>query len=206
MKLSIRDQNGGQQGEHETAFQPVEPDKGQQAVHDVVVAYRANQRMGTACTKTRSEVAGVNKKPWPQKGPGRARHGSRESPSWVSGGVVFGPKPRDFSKKVNKATRRLALRKALTERIQAEDVVLIEDVALETPKTKGFIAVLDALGLEGTLLFVHAGDNDNLRLASRNVPGVEVTTGDILNTYDVLRYDKLVVTKPAWEQLGQRLK
>lgn len=206
MKLLIRDQNGGQQGEHELAFQPVAADKGQQAVHDVVVAYRANQRMGTACTKTRAEVAGVNKKPWRQKGTGRARHGSRKSPIWVGGGVVFGPKPRDFSKKVNKATRRLALRKALTERIQAEDVVLVEDVALETPKTKGFLAVLDALGLEGSLLFVHAGDNENLRLASRNVPGVEVTTGDLLNTYDVLRYDKLIVTKPAWEQIEQRLK
>jgi large subunit ribosomal protein L4 len=206
MKLSIRDQKGSPAGELEVGFPLVEAGKGDQAVHDVVVAYQAAQRMGTACTKTRSEVAGVNKKPWRQKGTGRARHGTRKSPIWVGGGVVFGPKPRDFSKKVNKATRKLALRKALTERLQSGDVLLVDDLKFEAPKTKGFLAVLDALEVEGSLLVVHAGDNDHLLLSARNVPGVDVTIGDSLNTYDVLRYDKLIVTQAAWEQIEQRLK
>ena len=206
MKLSIRDQNGGPAGELEVGFPLVEAGKGDQAVHDVVVAYQANQRRGTACTKTRAEVTGVNKKPWRQKGTGRARHGTRKSPIWVGGGVVFGPKPRDFSKKVNQATRKLALRKALTERLQGGDVVLVNELRFEAPKTKRFLAVLDALEVEGSLLVVHAGDNLPLLLSARNVPGVDVTTGDTVNTYDVLRYDKLIVTQAAWEQIEQRLK
>src|SRR5262245_24143258 len=116
MKLTVKDINGNQQGELEVKFELVEGGRGTQAVHDTVVAYQAAQRSGTACTKTAGEVAGTNKKPWRQKGTGRARAGSHQSPLWVGGGVVFGPRPRDFSKKVNTKTKQLALRKALTER------------------------------------------------------------------------------------------
>src|SRR5712672_3721405 len=112
MNLTIKDIKGNDQGELEIKFSLIENGKGTQAVHDVVVAYRANQRMGTACTKTAGEVAGTNKKPWRQKGTGRARAGSFQSPLWRGGGVVFGPKPRDFGKKITKATKQLALRKA----------------------------------------------------------------------------------------------
>src|SRR5438552_13832251 len=132
----------------------IEDGKGTQAVHDTVVAYQANQRMGTACTKTMGEVAGSGKKPWRQKGTGRARAGSFASPLWRGGGVVFGPKPRDFSKKVSRKTRQLALRKALSERLRAGDVILIDDLKLESPKTKEFIGVLSDLKCEGSTLIV----------------------------------------------------
>src|SRR5262252_101868 len=139
MKLTIKDTKGNDQGELEVKFPLVENVKGTQAVHDVVVAYQAAQRMGTACTKNVGEVAGTNKKPWRQKGTGRARAGSFQSPLWRGGGVVFGPKPRDFGKKVGRKTKQLALRKALSERLRAGDVVLIEDLKLDSPKTKEFI-------------------------------------------------------------------
>src|SRR5213083_910755 len=119
MKLTIKDTKGQDQGELEVKFPLIEDGKGTQAVHDAVVAYQAAQRSGTACTKNVGEVSGSNKKPWRQKGTGRARAGSHQSPLWSGGGVVFGPKPRDFTKKVTKSTRQLALRKALTERLNA---------------------------------------------------------------------------------------
>src|SRR5258706_15461666 len=147
MKLTIRDTKGNNQGELEVKFPLIEDGRGTQAVHDVVVAYRAAQRMGTACTKTMGEVAGSGKKPWRQKGTGRARAGSFASPLWRGGGVVFGPKPRDFSKKVSRNTRQLALRKALSERLRAGDVVLLDDLKLDSAKTKEIIDVISKLGI-----------------------------------------------------------
>src|SRR5215510_1902965 len=138
MKLSVKNSQGKAQGELEVKFAVIEDGKGTQAVHDTVVAYRAGQRSGTASTKTAGEVAGTNKKPWRQKGTGRARAGSFQSPLWVGGGVVFGPKPRSFAKKVNARTKQLALRKALSERLKAGDVVVVEDLKLDSPKTKDF--------------------------------------------------------------------
>ncbi|HPC61554.1 MAG TPA: 50S ribosomal protein L4 [Verrucomicrobiota bacterium] len=205
MKLTIRDIKGNQQGELEVAFPLVENGKGTQAVHDVVVAYQAAQRMGTACTKTMGEVAGTGKKPWRQKGTGRARAGSFQSPLWRGGGVVFGPKPRDFSKKVTRKTRQLALRKAVSERLRAGDVVVVDELKLASPKTKEFQAVLKALDLKGTTLVVAAAPDRNLTLASRNLPNVALATGESVNTYDVLRPDKLVFTRAAFEQLEKRL-
>jgi large subunit ribosomal protein L4 len=205
MKLKVKDIEGKSQGELEVKFPLIEAGKGTQAVHDTVVAYQAAQRMGTAHTKTMGEVAGSGKKPWRQKGTGRARAGSFASPLWRGGGVVFGPKPRDFAKKVNSRTRQLALRKALTERLKAGDVVIISELKLGSPKTKDFIGVLSALELKGSALIVAQETDRNLTLASRNVPNVSVTTGDSLNTYDVLRPDKLVFTKDAFEKVEARL-
>src|SRR6266516_6186580 len=145
MKLTIKDTKGNDQGELEVSFPLIEDGRGTQAVHDVVVAYQAAQRMGTACTKNVGEVAGSNRKPWRQKGTGRARAGSFASPLWRGGGVVFGPKPRDFSKKVSRKTRQLALRKALSERLRAGDVILVDDLKLSSPRTKEFIGVLSDL-------------------------------------------------------------
>src|SRR5213594_3025804 len=139
MKLTVKDIKGSDQGELEIQFPLVEDGRGTQAVHDVVVAYQAAQRSGTASTKTVGEVAGTNKKPWRQKGTGRARAGSFQSPLWRGGGVVFGPKPRDFGRKVSKSTRQLALRKALTERLRAGDVVVVDELKLDSPKTKDFL-------------------------------------------------------------------
>jgi len=205
MKISIKDIKGKSQGELEVKFELVEDGKGTQAVHDTVVAYRAAQRMGTACTKNVGEVSGSNKKPWRQKGTGRARAGSFQSPLWVGGGVVFGPKPRDFTKKVNSKTKQLALRKALSERLKAGDVVVVDDLKLGSPKTKDFVGVLSALDLKGTALFVSQDVDKNLSLASRNVAKVTLATSDTLNTYDVLRSDKLVFTKGAFEKVEARL-
>src|SRR5512144_414277 len=138
MKLTIKDIKGNDQGELEVKFPLIEGGKGTQAVHDTVVAHQAAQRSGTASTKTMGEVAGTGKKPWRQKGTGRARAGSFASPLWRGGGVVIGPKPRDFAKKVSRKTRQLALRKALSERLTAGDVLLIDDLKLEAAKTKAF--------------------------------------------------------------------
>jgi large subunit ribosomal protein L4 len=205
MKLTIKDIEGKDQGELEVKFQLVEDGRGTQAVHDVVVAYQAAQRMGTACTKTMGEVAGTGKKPWRQKGTGRARAGSFQSPLWRGGGVVFGPKPRDYTKKVSRSTKQLALRKALTERLKAGDVVVVEELKLNSPKTKEFLRLLGALQLQGSTLVIAPGVEQNLTLASRNVPEVELTTSESLNTYQVLRFDKLVFTRAAFEKVEQRL-
>ena len=205
MKIAIKNIEGKSQGELEVKFLLIENGKGTQAVHDAVVAHQAAQRMGTACAKTVGEVAGSNKKPWKQKGTGRARAGSVRSPLWAGGGVVFGPRPRDFSKKISRKTRSLALRKALSERLKAGDVVLVDDLKLASPKTKDFIGVISALELKGTTLIVSSGTDRNLTLASRNIPTVALATSDSLNTYDVLRPDKLLFTKSAFEKVSDRL-
>jgi large subunit ribosomal protein L4 len=206
MKLAIKDTKGNNQGDFEVRFALVEGAKGTQAVHDVVTAYMAAQRSGTACTKTMGEVAGSGKKPWRQKGTGRARAGSFQSPLWRGGGVVFGPKPRDYTKKVSKGTRQLALRKALTERLNSGDVVLVDEIGLAAPKTKEFVGILAALQVKGSALVVAAAPDRNLLLACRNLKAVELTTSDSLNTYQVLRADKLVFTRGAFEKIEDRLK
>lgn len=207
MKLVVKDNQGQPAGELEVGFALVEDGRGTQAVHDYVVAHLANRRSGTASTKTMGEVAGSGKKPWRQKGTGRARAGSFQSPLWVGGGITFGPKPRDFGKKVPKTARTLALRKAMSERLKAGDVVLVDDLKLASHKTKEFIALLQALELaDKKVLVVCQGGNRELSLASRNVPGIAITTGRELNTYQTLCYDKLLFTRPAFAQVEERLK
>jgi len=206
MKLSVKDSQGKDQGEYALSIALIENGRGTQAVHDEVTAYRAGQRSGTACTKTMGEVAGTGKKPWRQKGTGRARAGSFASPLWGGGGIVFGPKPRDFSKKVNRSAKRLALLKALGERIKSGDVQLVSEIKLADHKTKSFVGALKNLVSSKTTLVLVDRVDDNLGRASRNVAGVEVSTGALVNTYQLLRSDKLVVTKAAMAQLEERLK
>ena len=205
MKLPILDNSGSTKAEVEIGFELIEDGSGTQAVHDAVVAYNAAQRSGTACAKTVGEVSGTNKKPWRQKGTGRARAGSTQSPLWPGGGVVFGPRPRDFTKKVNKRVRSLALRKALTERIKAGDVAVIEEFKLATHKTKEFLAVLNGLKLLGRTVLVVSNENKNLSIASRNVQEVELTSGEKLNTYNTLLCDKLIFTRAALAKVALRL-
>ncbi len=208
MKVTVKAKDGKDTGEHEVAFDVLENAKGTQAVHEVVTAYRAAQRSGTAKTKDRSEVAGTGKKPWRQKGTGRARVGSRRNPIWRGGGVAHGPRPRDYSKKINQKTRKLALRKALGERIKDGDVIVVDDLALETKRTKDFIRMMVELQVEEntTVLLVDDAGNENLRLGSRNVPGVDTETGATLNTYQVLLYDKLIFSRDAFQAVEGRLK
>ena len=205
MKLTVKNLSGADAGELEVKLPVIDDGRGTQAVHDTVVAYQAAQRMGTACTKNVGDVNGTNKKPWRQKGTGRARAGSFASPLWRGGGVVFGPKPRDFSKKVNVQTRQLALRKAFSERLKAGEVTVVDDFKLDAPKTKVFLQALAALQLNGSTLVVVADDNQNLMLASRNVEACSVATADTLNTYQLLLPKNLVFTRGAFEKFELRL-
>jgi large subunit ribosomal protein L4 len=207
MKLEVKDLSGKSAGDLEVSFQIIENNSATQAVHDTVVAYQAAQRSGTACAKTRGEVNGTKKKPYRQKGTGKARAGSFQSPIWVGGGVVFPPRPRDFRKKVNRQTRQLALRKALSERLKGGDVLVVDAWTVETHKTKEFEKLRMGLDIltKSALLVSESADNKNLTLACRNIPDVELTTSDTLNTYQVLRYDKIVISKGAFEKLQQRI-
>ncbi|MCK6500124.1 MAG: 50S ribosomal protein L4 [Nitrospira sp.] len=205
MNIQISDLQGNKVSERAVAFEIIENARGTQAVKDTVVAHLAARRQGTRSTKTAGEVAGTNKKPWRQKGTGRARHGSFQSPIWVGGGVVFGPRPHDFSVKVNAKVRKLALRKAVSERLKGGDIIVLSDLKLESPRTKDFVKAVGPLKvLEGSLLIVADADR-NLRLAARNVPGVKTTTGEDLNAYLTLWPDKLVFTESAFRKLENRL-
>jgi large subunit ribosomal protein L4 len=206
MKISVLSPSGAPAGDHEVGFEVIENGRGTQAVHDAVVARNAGHRRGTAATKTMGEVAGTGKKPWRQKGTGRARAGSFASPLWRGGGVTHGPQPRDFSKKVNQKVKHLALRKALSERLKAGDVLIVEDIQLASPKTREVVALVDKLDLNGkTSLFVIAGENRNVELGARNLVGASVITGTRIDTYEVLKHDKLVFTKAAFQQVEARL-
>ncbi len=205
MKLAIKNSQGNPAGELDVKFELIENGRGTQAVHDAVVAYMAGRRRGTAATKRVGEVAGTNKKPWRQKGTGRARAGSFRSPLWRGGGVTHGPQPRDFSKKVNKKVGTLAFRKALSERLKAGDVIIVDNLTLAVGKTKEFVRVLDQLGIDGTALVVIGGPDRNIELASRNLALVGLSTGTNVNTYEILRYDKLVFTQDAFTQVESRL-
>ena len=206
MKLAIKDLKGNPAGELDVTFEVIETGRGTQAVHDTVVAFMAGQRSGTASAKTMGEVNGSGKKPWRQKGTGRARAGSFASPLWRGGGVVHGPKPRDFSKKVNKKVAKLSLRKALSERLKAGDILVVDEFKLVAPKSKEFAGVLRNLGVDGgTVLVVVAGADDAIERASRNILGVGLATATTVNTYELLRYDKLVFTKEAFAKVEARL-
>ncbi len=170
-------------------------------VHQCVVAYLANQRSGTASTKSRSEVRGSGKKLYRQKGTGRARVGDARSPIRVHGGVAFGPKPRSFRQHTPKQVRRLGLKSALADRFQNEQCILIEDFNLERPRTKDIVSLLDALNLVGKVLFVLDEHSPNIYLSLRNIPKVNSCTWDNLNIYQVLWHDKLVITERAAEKL-----
>jgi large subunit ribosomal protein L4 len=207
MKLAIVNLAGAAAGEMEIADDLlIKNAKGTQAVHDAVVAYLANQRLGTAKTKQMGEVAGTGKKPWKQKGTGRARAGSFQSPLWRGGAVVFGPRPRDYSLKVPKKLKTLAFRKALSERLLAGDVMVVDDLKLDNHKTKPFVAALKKLASAKTTLLVSDPVDDNLKLASRNLPSVVVERADSVNVYQLLRFDKIVVTKSALEKLQARMR
>jgi large subunit ribosomal protein L4 len=207
MKLSVMNWNGGAAGEAEIADALLIQDgKGTQALHDAVVGIRANQRLGTAKTKQMGEVAGSGKKPWKQKHTGRARAGSFQSPLWRGGAVVFGPQPRDYAKKIPKKVKTLALRKALSERLRAGDVIVVDAVKLTTHKTREFVSGLRKVGVQdATALVVTEAVDRNLRLAARNVPGVAVEPADSVNVVALLQADKIVATRAALEKLAARM-
>jgi len=183
-----------------------EEQKGRQAVHDVVVALQAARRSGTACVKTKADVALSGRKPWRQKGTGRARAGYFSSPVWVGGGVAHGPKPRDYSKDVPKKVRKLAFRKALSARILAGDVLVVEAFAVKEPKTKQFVSLLaDAAKDARKTLIVGSQFDEATYKAARNVQTSLLATASDVNTEQLLAFDKIIVTRDAVAQLAERL-
>ena len=173
-------------------------------VHQCVVAYLANQRSGTASTKSRSEVRGSGRKLYRQKGTGRSRVGDARSPIRVHGGVAFGPKPRSYRQHTPKQVRRLGLKSAIADSFQNEQCILIEDFNLDQPRTKDMVSVLNALNLEGKVLFILDEHSPNIYLSIRNIPQVNCCTWDKLNIYQVLWHDKLVITERAAEKLQEK--
>lgn len=205
MKISVINTAGAAKGEIEIADELlIKNGKGTQAVHDTVTAYRANQRLGTHKAKQMGEVHGSGKKPWRQKGTGRARAGSFQSPLWRGGAVVFGPRPRDYSIKVPAKVKALAFRKALSERLIAGDVVVVDELKVTSPKTKDFVGLVSKLVTGATLVVTDAVDK-NLKLAARNVPSILVEPADSVNTYELLRFDKIVATKAGFAKLAARV-
>ncbi|UCF10473.1 MAG: 50S ribosomal protein L4 [Candidatus Bipolaricaulota bacterium] len=176
-------------------------------MHRAVRVLLMNRRRGTASTKTRGEVRGGGRKPWRQKGTGRARAGSRRSPLWVGGGITFGPRPRNYDLKLTKKMRRRALTSALSDRAQEDRVILLDRVSFEEPKTKAAIALIGRLEIDGTALFVVGRDEFSPATTKsfRNLPGISCVVSDGLNAYDVLRHETLVVTQTAVAELGERV-
>ena len=173
------------------------------AMHAYVKAYLANQRQGTQSVKTRAEVSGGGKKPWRQKGTGRARQGSTRSPQWTHGGVVFAPKPRCYRYTVNRKVRRLAMKSAFTSKAQADEIIVLDKLALDAPKTREMVKVLRALGATKKALVLVAEKDEQLLRASRNIPGVTIALINTLNVYEILRHDAFILTQDAVRQVEE---
>ena len=204
-KVSVLSQTGASVGEIELndAIFGIEPNEA--VLFDAVIAQRASLRQGNHKVKNRSEVAGGGRKPWRQKGTGRARQGSIRSPQWRGGGVVFGPTPRSYSFKLPKKVRRLALKSALSAKVLEQNFLVLDALTLDAPKTKDFKAVLAALEINKKALFVTAEVNENVVLSARNISGVTVVTAEGINVLDLLGHDKVVFTKAAVEKVEEVL-
>ena len=174
-------------------------------LYDALTLARNNERQGTADTKTRSEVSGGGRKPWKQKGTGRARQGSTRAPHWPGGGIVFGPHPRSYAKKMNKKERRLALKSALSYKVIGSELIIIDSLNLADAKTKSMKAILSDLKLTGNILLVVESLNENMILATRNLPNVILLQADEVNTYDVIASDVMVITEAAVKQIEEVL-
>ena len=206
MKIDVLDLKGEKTGECDLVKELSEGAVNADVLHQVVVAYHANKRRGTASTKTKGEVRGSGKKPWRQKGTGRARVGSVRNPVWRGGGIVFGPKPRDYSQKITKKTKKVALCASLKDRFQSNSVVIIDEINIDTPKTKVFVDLLKKLNLSGEkVLFLVKDVEQNVKLASRNIARLDLKKADEVNAWDVLLHDKLVITKDALDELNERI-
>ncbi|RBP44880.1 50S ribosomal protein L4 [Garciella nitratireducens] len=166
-------------------------------LHQVVKAQLANKRQGTQSAKTRSEVRGGGRKPWRQKGTGRARQGSIRAPQWIKGGVVFAPKPRDYRQAIPKKVKRLAIKSALSSKVLDNEIIVLDQLSLEVPKTREMVSILNNIHAGGKALIVLAEKNENVEKSVRNIPNVQTLLVNTLNVYDVLKYDKLVLTKDA---------
>lgn len=204
-KVAVYSVNGSQVGEvelSETIF-GIQPNV--HVLHSAVLLQQAAERRGTHKTKGRSEVRGGGRKPWKQKGTGRARQGSIRSPQWVGGGTVFGPTPRSYSFKLPKKVRRLAIKSALSSKVIDNDIIVLDQLALSQPKTKEFASILNNLKVARKALVVTANYEDNVALSARNIPGIKFVAADGINVLDVLVHDKLIITKDAVEKVQEVL-
>jgi large subunit ribosomal protein L4 len=196
-KVAVYDMNGSQVGDIELsdAVFGIEPHAA--VLHDAVVMQLASMRRGTHAVKNRAAVSGGGRKPWRQKGTGRARHGSIRSPQWVGGGTVFGPTPRSYAYKLPKKVRRLAMKSALSSKVRDDELIVLDDLKMEQPKTREMVKVLGNLKADRKALVVSAEYDENVALSARNIPGVKFVQAEGLNVYDILNHDKLILTRDA---------
>ncbi|MGN1385375.1 MAG: 50S ribosomal protein L4 [Bacillus sp. (in: firmicutes)] len=204
-KVTLFDQKGAKVGEIELAESIFGIEPNQSVLFEAIVMQRASLRQGTHKVKNRSEVAGGGRKPWRQKGTGRARQGSIRSPQWRGGGTVFGPQPRSYSYKLPKKVRRLALKSALASKVVEENILVIDSLSFEAPKTKEAVAFLKGLSVDTKALIVTDVVNDNVALSARNIPGVTVVDANGLNVLDLVSHNKLIITKSAVEKVEEVL-
>ena len=203
LKTNVYNMSGELVGEIELSEAVFGINPNQSVVHDVVKNHLANKRQGTQSALTRAEVSGGGRKPWRQKGTGRARQGSTRAPQWTHGGIVFAPKPRDYSYTLNKKSRRLALKSALSAKAAEACVVVIDEIKMEAPKTAEFAKFLKAVNAEGKALVVTAAADANVVKSGRNIPGCEVTFANLLNVYDIANARKLVVDQAALQKIEE---
>jgi len=201
-KVSVYKTDGTESGNMNLKNEVFGIDVNEAVMHQVVVAQLANKRQGTQSALTRAEVRGGGIKPWRQKGTGRARAGSSRSPIWTKGGMTFAVKPRDYSQKVNKKVRKLAIQSALSMKVADKDIIVLEDLGLEAPKTKLMAGILKNFDIKKALV-VTAGKDETVVRASGNIQGVKTLTADSVNVYDLLNYDKLVITKDAVKKVEE---
>ena len=203
LKTNVLDMSGKVVGEIELSEAVFGITPNAAVVHDVVKNHLANCRQGTQSALTRAEVSGGGRKPWRQKGTGRARQGSTRAPQWTHGGIVFAPKPRDYSYTLNKKTRRLALKSALSAKAAEAQIVVIDEIKMEAPKTAQFAAFLNAVGVTGKALVVTAEASENVIKSGRNIPGCEITFANLINVYDIVNAGQLVVDKAALAKIEE---
>ena len=203
MLTKVYNMSGEQVGEIELSEAVFGIAPNESVVHDVVKNHLANKRQGTQSALTRAEVSGGGRKPWRQKGTGRARQGSTRAPQWTHGGIVFAPKPRDYSYTLNKKAKRLALKSALSAKAAETAIVVIDEIKMDAPKTKEFAAFLNAVGVQGKALVVTAEANTNVVKSGRNIPGCQITFANLLNVYDVVNANQLVVDKAALQKIEE---
>lgn len=196
-KITLLNQSGQNVGEVNLEDKVFGIEPNQQVIYDVVKAIRANNRQGTHKAKTRSEVRGGGRKPWRQKGTGRSRQGSIRSPQWVGGGVVFGPSPRDYTLKVNRKVRKLALKSVLSQKIKDGKLIVLENLSVETPKTKAMAEILNGLKVSKKVLMILSEQNENIERSARNIPNLSVTTAAQVSVYDILYHDVIIATQDA---------
>jgi large subunit ribosomal protein L4 len=204
-KVAVFNVSGSQVGDIELSDSVFGIEPNVHVLHSAVLLQQAAERAGTHKTKGRSEVRGGGRKPWKQKGTGRARQGSIRAPQWVGGGTVFGPTPRSYSFKLPKKVRRLAIKSALSSKVVDNEIIVLDQLALNAPKTKEFAGILNNLKVARKALIVTANYEDNVALSARNIPGVKIVAADGINVRDVMLYDKLIITKEAVEKVQEVL-